>query len=189
MLYTISAIFLCETGPIQWMFNQHCGCWWPGALAVLTMQPCVSWCLGVNENCMSSYIFFKSMPTLIDNTNQYMTNWIHMKQAVPINGDNIPPLWSLPTLWISINIQQRFLFCSHCGYYTDGKPTKLCFQEISGTVLPTGCSCHGVKKFWKPTFQANIRHHRAAIDSRNMRKNRGQESHPKKLNVNWANIF
>ena len=27
ILYTISAIFLYETGPIQWMFNQHCGCW------------------------------------------------------------------------------------------------------------------------------------------------------------------
>ena len=25
--------FLYETGPIQWVFNQHCGCWWPGALA------------------------------------------------------------------------------------------------------------------------------------------------------------
>ena len=33
ILYTISAIFLYETGPIQWMFNQHCGCWWPGASA------------------------------------------------------------------------------------------------------------------------------------------------------------
>ena len=25
--------FLYETGPIQWMFSQHCGYWWPGALA------------------------------------------------------------------------------------------------------------------------------------------------------------
>ena len=33
MLYTINAISLYETGPIQWMFNQHCGYWWPGALA------------------------------------------------------------------------------------------------------------------------------------------------------------
>ena len=24
---------LYETGPIQWMFSQHCGYWWPGALA------------------------------------------------------------------------------------------------------------------------------------------------------------
>ena len=26
-------IFLYETDPIQWMFSQHCGYWWPGALA------------------------------------------------------------------------------------------------------------------------------------------------------------
>ena len=30
MLFTISAIFLYETGPIQWMFNQHCGYLFPG---------------------------------------------------------------------------------------------------------------------------------------------------------------
>ena len=37
MLFTISVIhvhiFLYETGPIQWMFSQHCGYWWLGALA------------------------------------------------------------------------------------------------------------------------------------------------------------
>ena len=33
MLFTLCAIFLYETGPIQWMFSQHCGYWWPGALA------------------------------------------------------------------------------------------------------------------------------------------------------------
>ena len=41
---------LYETGPIQWMFSQHCGYWWPGALAVatvLTTHPCVSRCLKV----------------------------------------------------------------------------------------------------------------------------------------------
>ena len=27
------AIFLYETGPIEWMFSQHCGYWWPGAIA------------------------------------------------------------------------------------------------------------------------------------------------------------
>ena len=50
MLFTISGIFLYKTGPIQWMFSQHCGCWWPGALAtVLTTHPCVSRCLRVNH--------------------------------------------------------------------------------------------------------------------------------------------
>ena len=33
MLFTLCAIVLYETGPIQWMFSQHCGYWWPGALA------------------------------------------------------------------------------------------------------------------------------------------------------------
>ena len=34
MLFPISAIFLYETDPIQWMFNHHCGYWWPGAVAL-----------------------------------------------------------------------------------------------------------------------------------------------------------
>ena len=29
----VQYFFLYETGPIQWMFSQHCGYWWPGALA------------------------------------------------------------------------------------------------------------------------------------------------------------
>ena len=33
MLFTLCAIVLYETGPIQCMFSQHCGYWWPGALA------------------------------------------------------------------------------------------------------------------------------------------------------------
>ena len=52
---------------------------------------------------------------------------------MPINGVNIPPVWSLPTL--SRNIQQIFLFCSHCRYNTRGKPYKK-----YGIVLPTGGS-------------------------------------------------
>ena len=48
MLSIISVVFLYETGPIQWMFNQHWGYWWPGALAaVLTTHSCVSRCLRV----------------------------------------------------------------------------------------------------------------------------------------------
>ena len=56
MLFNLCAIFLYETGPIEWMFSQHCGYWWLGALApghwsvatVLTTHPCVSRCLRVN---------------------------------------------------------------------------------------------------------------------------------------------
>ena len=33
MLFIMNMIFLSETGPIQWVFVQHCGYWWPGALA------------------------------------------------------------------------------------------------------------------------------------------------------------
>ena len=33
MLFTLCAMILYETGPIQWLFSQHCGYWWPGALA------------------------------------------------------------------------------------------------------------------------------------------------------------
>ena len=39
MLFTLCAIVLYETGPIQWMFSQHCGYWWPGALAPGHQQP------------------------------------------------------------------------------------------------------------------------------------------------------
>ena len=28
-----NVVFLCETCRIQWIFTQHCGYWWPGALA------------------------------------------------------------------------------------------------------------------------------------------------------------
>ena len=32
MLFTINVIFLHGISPIQWIFSQHCGYWWPGAL-------------------------------------------------------------------------------------------------------------------------------------------------------------
>ena len=34
VLFTLCITFLYETGPIRWMFSQHCGYWWPGALAM-----------------------------------------------------------------------------------------------------------------------------------------------------------
>ena len=48
-------IFLCETGPIRWIFSHHSGCWWLNVLfstsaSVATVgctQPCVSSCLWV----------------------------------------------------------------------------------------------------------------------------------------------
>ena len=52
-LFTLCAIFLYETGPIEWMFSQHCGYWWPSSIrasvaTVLTTHPCVSRCLRIN---------------------------------------------------------------------------------------------------------------------------------------------
>ena len=88
---------------------------------------------------------------------------------MPINGDNIPLLRSLPAVYR--NIQQKLLFCSHWEYCIGEKPyRKYCFQKIRALFFPQrwaggwGCGCHGEKRFSKPSFRANIRHHRAAID-------------------------
>ena len=47
-------IFWNENGPMQWIFYQHCGYWWPGAFStrssvatLLRTHPCVSSCLGL----------------------------------------------------------------------------------------------------------------------------------------------
>ena len=33
MLPNINVVFLHQTSPVQWIFTQHCGYWWPGAVA------------------------------------------------------------------------------------------------------------------------------------------------------------
>ena len=61
-------IFLYETGPIQWLFSQHCEYWCPGALVatVLSMHPCVSCCLWVNSLWPSDAIWRqRSWSTLV----------------------------------------------------------------------------------------------------------------------------
>ena len=64
------------------------------------------------------------------------------KQAVPINGDNIPPLWSVPTP--SRNTQQIVLFLSHCGSYTgENHSRKICLRRISAWLCPL--ECHGME--------------------------------------------
>ena len=35
MLFPTNVIFLYETGPMQLICSQHCGCWWRGALATV----------------------------------------------------------------------------------------------------------------------------------------------------------
>ena len=63
-------------------------------------------------------------------------------QAVPINGDNIPPLWSVPTP--SRNTQQIVLFLSHCGSYTgENHSRKICLRRISAWLCPL--ECHGME--------------------------------------------
>ena len=65
-----------------------------------------------------------------------------LKQAVPINGDNIPPLWSVPTP--SRNTQQIVLFLSHCGSYTgENHSRKICLRRISAWLCPL--ECHGME--------------------------------------------
>ena len=51
-LYTISAIFLYETGPIQWMWMLMAWCFSTrtSVATVLTTHPCVSQCWGVNSS-------------------------------------------------------------------------------------------------------------------------------------------
>ena len=42
--FPITVIFLHYTDPVQWIFNQHCVCWWPGALAPRHQHPqCWVW--------------------------------------------------------------------------------------------------------------------------------------------------
>ena len=65
-----------------------------------------------------------------------------LKQAVPINGDNIPPLWSVPTP--SRNTQQIVLFLSDCGSYTgENHSRKICLRRISAWLCPL--ECHGME--------------------------------------------
>ena len=85
------------------------------------------------------------------------------KQAVPINGDNIPPLWSVPTP--SRNTQQIVLFLSHCGSYTG---ENLSIRSIFG-------------------------HQRAKNEGTNTKIDRGPETYPISINprdeMNRANSF
>ena len=46
-LFPIHVVFLFETGPIQWIFNQHCGYSWPITLALglRQLQCCIMFCI------------------------------------------------------------------------------------------------------------------------------------------------
>ena len=86
------------------------------------------------------YIFLTNKPTRAKSRFIFTTK--HNKQAVPINGDNIPPLWSVPTP--SRNTQQIVLFLSHCGSYTgENQSRKVCLRRISAWLCPL--ECHGME--------------------------------------------
>ena len=121
------------------------------------------------------------------------------QQAVPINGDNIPPLWSVPTP--SRNTQQIVLFLSHCGSYTgENHSRKICLRRISAWLCPL--ECHGmegieaavdtkslgnVKKVFakscgNPDFRSIFGHQRAKIEGTNTKIDRGPETYPISIN-------
>ena len=75
-------------------------------------------------------------------THSFQRKSCHIQQAVPINGDNIPPLWSVPTP--SRNTQQIVLFLSDCGSYTgENHSRKICLRRISAWLCPL--ECHGME--------------------------------------------
>ena len=133
-----------------------------------------------------------------------------LKQAVPINGDNIPPLWSVPTP--SRNTQQTVLFLSHCGSYTgENHSRKICLRRISAWLCPL--ECHGmegieaavdtkslgnVKKVFakscgNPDFRLIFGHQRAKNEGTNTKIDRGPETYPISINprdeMNGADSF
>ena len=132
------------------------------------------------------------------------------QQAVPINGDNIPPLWSVPTP--SRNTQQIVLFLSHCGSYTgENHSRKICLRRISAWLCPL--ECHGmegieaavdtkslgnVKKVFakscgNPDFRSIFGHQRAKNEGTNTKIDRGPETYPISINprdeMNRADSF
>ena len=148
-------------------------------------------------------------------TRQSNSNGTHswkkcIEQTVPINGDNIPPLWSVPTP--SRNTQQIVLFLSHCGSYTgENHSRKICLRRISAWLCPL--ECHGmegieaavdtkslgnVKKVFakscgNPDFRSIFGHQRAKNEGTNTKIDRGPETYPISINprdeMNRADSF
>ena len=79
------------------------------------------------------------------------------------------------------------LICSPCGWNTDGMHSgKLCFHKNYGLIEPTGWSWSNTIPE-SPFFGQIFGHHvlRATIDGRNTNMNRGQETHPIRLNARY----
>ena len=115
MLFTLCAIFfIYETGPIQWMFNQRCEYWWPGAsvATVLTTHPCVSQCLRVKSLRPNDALWWQ---TFVSALAQVMARGLtapsyHLKQCWLVismtlwhSSEGIIIIRSLNTMWCHYN--------------------------------------------------------------------------------------
>ena len=100
-VFIVDVIFLHGVSPIHWIISQHCGDWWPGALAPGYQHQCVSSSLWVNlirilwnminETlwlvrsqwggcwCPGAYFGSRSSATIIHRGDQ---NWISMAEIV-----------------------------------------------------------------------------------------------------------
>ena len=117
---------------------------------------------------------------------------------MPINGDNIPPLWSpyrpYPETEIdgrnmTMNIGQKIHPIRVNARYQINWMNSF-FKNIPETPF---WGKYLAKKIRKPHLGKIFGHHRAEVDGRNTKMNRGQETHPIRVNardeMNWANSF
>ena len=124
-----------------------------------------------------------------------------IKQAVPINGDNIPPLWSVPTP--SRNTQQIVLFFfrsifGHQRAKNEGTNTKIDRgPEIYPISINPRDEMNRADSFREncgnPDFRSIFGHQRAKNAGTNTKIDRGPETYPISINrrdeMNWANSF
>ena len=124
-----------------------------------------------------------------------------LEQAVPINGDNIPLPWSLPTS--SRNIQLRFIFFSRVLHRWEFfRKMRLGTRKYIGVkrLIPYG-QMPGMKWIEPIVFPKSAKkrifgqifgRRTGENEARNTKMYRGQESHPIRVNaryeMNWADI-
>ena len=110
-----------------------------------TLVQVMAWCRQATSHYLSQCWPRSMSPNGVTRpqwVNRWMISHFLNQQAVPINGDNIPPLWSVPTP--SRNTQQIVLFLSDCGSYTgENHSRKICLRRISAWLCPL--ECHGME--------------------------------------------
>ena len=89
-------IFLHKTGPVQWIFSQHCGHWWSGASASLLSrhwlwcQFCLSVCLSLSL-FLSLYIYiYKRDPDMVISlfTDALASNGIRISESTVLTTNS-----------------------------------------------------------------------------------------------------